>query len=130
MFGAAREKDRVLEVAAEVDHEMFRCTVLADRRLEDTQRVHPAGILPQDLHSEDVPGVLIDDHGHPRCGRPSPREERSPRLPQASEEWPRHSTIQMTLRYSHLLPDARRDAVRLLNGEPGQQLGNGKGGAG
>ena len=61
MFGAAREKDRVLEVAAEVDHEMFRCTVLADRRLEDTQRVHPAGILPQDLHSEDVPGVLIDD---------------------------------------------------------------------
>lgn len=26
-----------------------------------------------------------------------------------------HSTIEMTMRYSHLTPDARRDAVRLLD---------------
>lgn len=26
-----------------------------------------------------------------------------------------HSTIEMTMRYSHLSPDARRDAVRLLD---------------
>jgi hypothetical protein len=26
-----------------------------------------------------------------------------------------HSTIEMTMRYSHLSPDVRRDAVRLLD---------------
>jgi len=39
-----------------------------------------------------------------------------------------HSTIEMTVRYAHLRPDVRRDAVRLLDGhgtwtaqEPRQQ---------
>jgi integrase len=37
-----------------------------------------------------------------------------------------HSTIEMTMRYSHLSPDVRRDAVKLLDGF-GQQLGSDRG---
>ena len=29
-----------------------------------------------------------------------------------------HSTIEMTMRYSHLSPDLRKDAVRLLDADP------------
>ena len=29
-----------------------------------------------------------------------------------------HSTIEMTMRYSHLSPDVRKDAVRLLDADP------------
>tara|TARA_Y100001934_G_C11757497_1_gene497675 strand:- start:224 stop:397 length:174 start_codon:yes stop_codon:yes gene_type:complete len=37
-----------------------------------------------------------------------------------------HSTIEMTMRYAHLSPDVRRDAVSMLDGQDnfGQQLGN------
>jgi integrase len=29
-----------------------------------------------------------------------------------------HSTVEMTMRYSHLSPDMRKDAVRLLDASP------------
>ncbi len=29
-----------------------------------------------------------------------------------------HATIEMTMRYAHLSPDARREVVRLLDGDP------------
>ncbi len=35
-----------------------------------------------------------------------------------------HESIEMTLRYSHLSPDVKRDAVRLLDGPPGISSGN------
>ena len=35
-----------------------------------------------------------------------------------------HEGIEMTLRYSHLSPDVKRDAVRLLDGPPGISSGN------
>ena len=31
-----------------------------------------------------------------------------------------HSTIEMTMRYSHLSPDVRKDAVRLLDADPSE----------
>jgi integrase len=34
-----------------------------------------------------------------------------------------HASIEMTMRYAHLSPDARRDAVRVLHGHSGQDTG-------
>ena len=35
-----------------------------------------------------------------------------------------HTDMAMTLRYAHLAPELKRDAVALLDGKVGQQVGN------
>jgi integrase len=42
-----------------------------------------------------------------------------------------HATIEMTMRYAHLSPDTRRDAVALLDlGAPREAMGRQKSGSG
>ncbi len=66
----------------------------------------------------------------PRCAESRPTNVQAAPL-KAVQELLAHATIEMTMRYAHLSPDTRRDAVALLDlGAQREAMGRQKSGSG